>query len=190
MFGDVNRTIEEVLKAELPRDVVSQANITFATPDDTFPPTGVSLPAINLFLFEVHENVQLRDLEHGIEQRPDGTLARVAPPVRVDCHYLVTAFAQPQASLHEEHQLLGAALKALMRHRVLPREVLQGSLATMEAPVRATTALHDARPSIELWQALKGKPRACLHYTITVPVDLKPPEQAAPPVLELQLGGG
>jgi len=50
MFDDLNRTIEALLKAELAGDVASQVSIGFATPDDSLPPQGLSLPAINLFL--------------------------------------------------------------------------------------------------------------------------------------------
>jgi hypothetical protein len=42
---------------------------------------------------------------------------------------------------------------------------------------------------VELWQSLKGKPRATLHYTLTVPVDTSLPDIVGPPVLTLNVGG-
>ncbi len=191
VFDDVNRTIEALLKAELPADVASQVSISFATPDENFPPNGLALPAINLFLFEIRENTQLRDLEPTNQRNADGSVVRVPPATRVDCHYLVTAVAQPQLnSEQDEHHILGAALKALLRHRALPAAVLRGSLAGKTPPVRAAAAQQGAHPSgIELWQAIKGKPRACIHYTLTVAVDTGAPEPIAPPTLSLQVGG-
>ena len=191
MFDDVDRTIAALLKAELPADVASQVSISFATPDDSFPPHGLSLPAINLFLFEIHENPQLREIEPRIDRRKDGISVRSPPPVHVDCHYLVTAMAQQQLnSEQDEHRILGATMQALLRHRVLPAAVLQGVLAGKTPPVRSATALQAAHPSgIELWQAIKGKPRACLHYTLTIPVDIAVEETFAPPTLKLQVGG-
>ena len=183
VFADVNRTIEALLKADLPADVAKQVSISFATPDETFPPTGLTLPAINLFLFEIHENAQLsklrglRNLEQEetepvLERRPNGT-------VHVDCHYLVTAVAQQQlGSELDEHRILGAALKVLLRHRALPESVLRGEL--VGKTVRAI-AIQQGRSGIELLQSLKGKPRACLHYTLTVPVDFRTPESAGQP---------
>ena len=63
MFDDLNRTIEALLRAELADDVASQVSISFATPDDSFPSQGLPLPTINVFLFEIHENTALRELE-------------------------------------------------------------------------------------------------------------------------------
>ena len=191
MFDDLNRTIEALLRAELADDVASQVSISFATPDDSFPPQGLSLPAINVFLFEIRENTSLREFEPTRERSADGTTALVRPPVHVDCHYLVTAVATPQlGSEMEEAHILGAALKALLRHRILPAAVLRGSLIGTSPPVRAATIRQGENPSrIDLWHALKGKPRASLHYALTVAVDVGAPEDMAKPVLQLDVGG-
>lgn len=189
MFADVSRTIEALLKAELPADVASQVSISFATPDETFPPTGLSLPAINLFLYEIHENTELRSVEPSLERRSDGSVVRVPPPIHVDCHYLITAIAEKHlGSEQDEHNILGAVLKTLFRHRILPAPLLQGSLAGKTPPVR-TIAARKGALGIDLWQALKGKPRASLHYTLTVPVDVTMPESTEAPVTTLKVGG-
>lgn len=188
MLADVNRTIEALLKAELPADVASQVSISFATPDETFPPNGLSLPAIDLFLFEIHENTELRTIDPVIERGADNTVIRVPPPVRVDCHYLVTAFAEKQlGSEMEEQYILGATLTVLLKHRILPAPVLQGSLAGKTPPMRACAARKGASGN-DLWQALRGKPRACFHYTLTVPFDVAAPESGATPVTRSSVG--
>lgn len=189
MFADVNRTIEALLKAELPANVAGQVSISFATPDETFPPNGLSLPAINLFLFEIYENAELRTVEPLVERRADGAVVRAPPPVHVDCHYLVTAFAEKQlGSEMEEQYILGATLTVLLRYRTLPAPVLQGSLAGKTPPVRAAAARRGASGA-ELWQVLKGKPRACFHYTLTVPLDVAAAEPGAVPVTVMSVGG-
>lgn len=191
MFDDLDRTIEALLKAELAPDVASQVSISFATPDESFPPQGLSLPTINLFLFEVRENASLREVEPLRQRLADGTTVCIPAPVHVDCHYLVTAVAVVQAgSVMDEHHILGAALTALLRYRVLPAAVLQGSLVGLTPPVRALAIRQDATPStIDLWHALKGTPRAALHYTLTVAVDVGPPQDMAKPVFQLDVGG-
>jgi hypothetical protein len=191
VFDDINRTIEALLRADLPADVASQVSISFATPDDSFPPSGLALPAINLFLFEVHENTQLREFESIVERRLDGTKVRVPPPVHVDCHYLVTAVAETSlGSEQDELRILGAALKVLLRYRQLPASLLRGSLIGMSPPVRAAAIRQGAHPSgIEMWQSLKGKPRATLHYTLTVAVDTSQADTVGAPVTTLQVGG-
>ena len=191
MFDDVNRTVEALLRSDLPSDIASQVSISFATPDESFPPTGLALPAINLFLFEIHENAQLREIEGSLERRPDGSMVRVAPPVHVDCHYLVTAVTTATlGSEQDELRILGAALRVLLRYRVLPASVLKGSLAGKTPPVRAAAVRQGMHPSgVELWQSLKGKPRATLHYTLTVPVDTAAADTVGGPVLTLRVGG-
>jgi len=191
VFDDINRTMESLLKSELPSDVTAQVSISFATPDESFPPAGLTLPAINLFLFEIHENTQLRELEASLERRRDGSMVRVAPPAHVDCHYLVTAVAEATlGSEQDELHLLGAVLRVLLRYRVLPAAVLRGSLAGKTPPIRAAAVRPGMHPSgVEFWQSLKGKPRATLHYTLTVPVDTAPPDAVGGPVLALDARG-
>ncbi len=191
MFDDINRTVEALLKSDLPSDISSQVSISFATPDDSFPPPGLALPAINLFLFEIHENTQLREFEPSLTRRSDGSQVRVLPPAHVDCHYLITAVAESSlGSEQDELRILGAVLRVLLRYRVLPDAVLRGALVGQSPPIRAAAVRQGMHPSgVELWQSLKGKPRATLHYTLTVPVDTAVPDAIGPPVLTLNVGG-
>jgi hypothetical protein len=39
----------------------------------------------------------------------------------------------------------------------------------------------------EFWQSLGGKPKAALHYTVTVGVDVHKPVEAGPPVVDKML---
>jgi hypothetical protein len=191
MFDDINRTIEVLLRSDLPSDISSQVSIGFATPDDSFPPAGLALPAINLFLFEIHENTQLREFEPSLARRSDGSLVRMPPPAHIDCHYLITAVAESTlGSEQDELRILGVVLRVLLRHRVLPDAVLRGALVGQSPPIRATTVRQGMHPSgVEFWQSLKGKPRATLHYTLTVPVDTTVADAVGPPVLTLNVGG-
>jgi hypothetical protein len=191
VFDDINRTVEALLRSELPSDISSQVAISFATPDDSFPPTGLALPAINLFLFEIHENTQLREFEASQVRRSDGSMVRSPPPARVDCHYLISAVAEAAlGSEQDELRILGAVLRVLLRYRVLPDAVLRGALVGGSPPIRAAAVRQGMHPSgVEFWQSLKGKPRATLHYTLTVPVDTAAPDTVGPPVLTLNVGG-
>lgn len=169
--------------------MASQVSISFRTPDEKFPPNGTSPPVINLFLFEIYENTELRTVEPLIERRSDGAAVRVPPPVHIDCHYLVTVFTQEQlGSEMEEHLILGTTLAILLKYRVIPASVLKGVLAGKTPPVRAV-ASRKGTPGSELWQALSRRPRACFHYTLTVPLDVAPVESPAVPVTVLTVGG-
>ena len=174
MLDDLDRSLNELLRRELPSGVVQQVSISFAPPDDKFPPSAVHLPAIDLFLYDIRENLELRDREWRLERRSDGTGLKIRPPVRVDCSYLVTAWAANSSSTpaYDEHRLLGEVMKVLLRHPVLPTSVLQGSLQGQDPPLPAVTLLSGQLQSLgEFWQALGGKPKAALNYTVTIGVD-------------------
>lgn len=193
MIDDLDRTLETLLLRELPTELVSPeaatpVTISFATPDDQFPPPSVTLPAIDLFLYDVRENRDLRSAEWIVERASDGRATRKRPPVRVDCSYLVTAWASDSSpdAAGDEHRLLGEVMKVLLRHAEIPPAVLQGSLRGQEPPLPAITLRDGRLQSLgEFWQALGGKPKAALHYTVTFGVEPEPAVEAGPPAIDV-----
>lgn len=174
MIDDLDKSLENLLKRELPPELVSQVTISFAPPDGKFPPPSVSLPAIDLFLYDVRENRDLRDAEWRVERQSDGAAVRKAPPVRIDCSYLITAWPSSGSTTpaRDEHRLLGEVMKALLRHATLPSAVLEGSLQGQRPPLPASSLQPGRLQSLsELWQALGGKPKVTLSYTVTISVD-------------------
>jgi hypothetical protein len=190
MIHDLDRTLEELLQRELPTELAEQVTISFATPDDQFPPTSVTLPAVDLFLYDVRENRELRSNEWQIERRSDGTTTRQRSPVRVDCSYFITAWPSENAPnpTRDEHRILGEVMQVLLRHSTLPASVLQGSLRGQE-PSLPTSLLQPGRLQSmgEFWQALGGKPKAVLNYTVTIGVEAHEPEEIGPPVIDQRL---
>lgn len=180
MIRDLDETLAVLLRQELREDYAEQVRISFAAPDDQFPPQSVTLPAIDLFLYDVRENLELRSNEDYLERRGDGTATRKPPPVRVDISYLVTAWPSESVSdpAEDEHRLLGEVMRALLRYRTIPEEVLQGTLAQQELPLPVSSLQPGRLQSLgEFWQALGGKPKAALNYTVTVAVDVAVPEE-------------
>ena len=59
MFDAVDRTLESLLRRGLAETLVEPASISFAPPGSDFPPPSVTLPSINLFLYELRENLEL-----------------------------------------------------------------------------------------------------------------------------------
>ena len=173
MIDDLDKTLNELLKRELPPNIVQQVTISFATPDDQFPPSSVTLPAVDLFLYDVRENRELRSNEWQVERRSDGTAVKTRPAARVDCSYLITAWPDKASTTpaQDEHLLLSEVMKALLRHSTLPAAVLQGSLQGQEPPLPTSVLQPGLLQSLgEFWQALGGKPKAALNYTVTIAV--------------------
>lgn len=192
MIDDLDRSLEDLLKRELPASLFtdSQVSISFLAPDQDFPPAAVTLPAIDVFLYDVRENTSLRSNEWMEERAANGTVTRRRAPTRVDCSYLITAWSSSTSPTRaqDEHRLLGEVMRVLLRHPTLPEAVLQGSLKGQQPPLPSSTLQAGQLQSLsELWQALGGKPRATLNCTITVGVEALAPVEAGPPVIERRL---
>jgi hypothetical protein len=190
MIDDLDRTLEVLLRQELPPTLVAQVMISFATPDDQFPPASVTLPAIDLFLYDVRENRELRSTEWLLARHSNGLVSKQRPPARVDCSYLITAWASQSSTTpaQDEHRLLGEVIKVLLRHPTMPPEVLQGTLAGQEPPLPANVLQPGLLQSLgEFWQALGGKPKAALHLSVTIGVEAYSPVEAGPLVRDTML---
>lgn len=193
MIDDLDKTLESMLKANLPQDLVNQVAISFATPDDQFPPSSVNLPAIDLFLYDVRENRELRNNEWQIEKRDNGVNVKKPAPFRIECSYLITAWASESTPnpARDEHRILGEIMKVLLKYSTIPSEASQGSLKNNDLPIPTTVLQPGHLQSIgEFWQSLGGKPKAALHFTVTIGVDALKPLEVGPPVTEKMLKFG
>ncbi|HKX29089.1 MAG TPA: DUF4255 domain-containing protein [Blastocatellia bacterium] len=191
MINDLDSTLEQLLRRELPASLVGQVAISFAAPDDNFPPSSVTLPAIDLFLYDVRENRELRSNEWIVERQSNGLVSQRRSPVRVDCSYLITAWPSDASTnpAKDEHMLLSEVMMVLLRHPVIPSVLLQGALKGQEPSLPAVTLQPGRLQSLgEFWQALGGKPKAALNYTVTIGVEPFRPEDLGPPVSDSFIG--
>jgi hypothetical protein len=166
MIDDLDKSIRALLEREMG---ISNLNVSFDTPNAQFRQT-FSTPAINLFLYDLRENVDLRSNERLVERIDGGKVRSQSPWVRVDCSYLVTAWIGDGSvsKAEEEHRLLGDTMGVLLRHTKLPGEILQGKLKSQNATVPTGTLQPGRLQSIgDFWQALGGNPKAAFDYTVT-----------------------
>jgi hypothetical protein len=190
MIDDLDRTVEELLRRELPSGLVEQVGISFAAPDTEFPPASVTLPAVDLFLYDIRENLELRSSGWIVEHKENGTAFKRRTPVRVDCSYLITAWSSESSTTRalDEHHLLSEVMRVLLRHPTLPEALLQGSLKGQEPPLPSSTLQPGRLQSVgEFWQALGGKPKASLNYTVTIGVTVDQPLETEVPVTDKTL---
>jgi hypothetical protein len=183
MLNNLDQSLKTLLEQELPPDLVGQVTISFESPDAQ---AGQDANAINLFLYDVRENWELRSNEWRLEQN-NGRVTQQPPPARVDCSYLITAWSKipegRQGKADQEHLFLGEVMKVLLRHRQLPAGVLQGDLVGQEPPVRAKPLQASQLQSLgEFWQAMGSKPKAMLNYTVTIGVPVGEEVDLGPPV--------
>jgi hypothetical protein len=176
MFQDLDRTLKTLLSAGLPSGLVDPNHgVSFGPPDST----TLTLPSINLYLFWIVENRELRLADKTVTRTPSGRSISSDSPVRVDCHYMVSAWAaggDEETKAATEHTLLGAALGVLVRHPFIPDPLRQGSLVNQPYPLR-TVILRPDQQQVrgDFWQALGGKPKASFVYVVTASVDFGDP---------------
>jgi hypothetical protein len=167
MFADLDATLRELLIRYVPVNP-AEIELSFDTPDREW--SGkLTRPAINCFLYEVHENHKLRAAAWET-RRGANTATRQKGPLRVDACYQVTTWAR---AYDDQHRLLWRVLAALARHPTLPTDLLVGGLKDQPLPVTTAVAQPDQQPANvgDLWHALDNRIRVALTYVVTLCLD-------------------
>lgn len=172
MLHNLSTTLKAILDDTSLPALVRNADVAFERPMDSYNP---NTPTINLFLYDVRENTELRSNEPVIE-RENGIATIRKPPLRVACSYQVTAWSDSsvtgEAAILDQHQLLGAVLKVFAGIPTIPEKYLQGNLKNTLYPVPLVTAQADlVRNPAEFWTAMGGKLRPSFTVTATLAVD-------------------
>lgn len=178
---------DESLRTLVRRDVLNgtKVDVSFDAPTQEWAAKRQG-PAINLYLYDVHEDIQRRPGQF-VEQRNERgrVLDRTLPPRRFKLSYLITAWTQRP---EDEHRLLSALLGCFLSSDVLPFDVLQGALATQDEAVRLTIGLPlpPERSLSDVWTALGGQLKPSLNLVLTVPFPPLVPrtQPVGPPVRE------
>lgn len=168
MLTSLHNSIQTLLfeRGQIPADEVE---ITFERPTRDWVESRVR-PTINLFLFDLEENTEVRRTDMQT-QRGNGDAAQRMPPRRFDLRYLVSALTTVAA---DEHLLLWRTLATLLHYTQLPPELLADDVLAFGVPIAAKVGkIDDAPRALDLWSALETPPRPALLYTITAPLDLK-----------------
>lgn len=176
MLRDLSETLGAILSQPgLPTELAA-AHILFDRPVESFSP---SQTAINLFLYDIRENMGLRSNEPVIG-RNDGQAIIRRPPLRVACTYLVTAWPVGGTELAlQEHRLLGQVLQTLARYPLIPEVFLRGSLVGQQpAPPLMAARLDDLKNPHEFWTAIGNKLRTSITVTVTIALETFPTETA------------
>ena len=195
MIRDLSETLQAILDdpqlgKQKPFRKLVEAQVAFERPSEQFNPSQTTL---NLFLFDIRENVELRDKEPVVERGGDGRASIRRPPMRVDCSYLLTAWAAgstgPELVL-EEHELLGLALQVLARYPTIEERFLRGGLKEQGRPVPLSVggmSSDEMKDTAGFWTALGNKLRPALVVTATLELQTSTQADEAPLVRTARL---
>ena len=179
MINDLSLTLRAILDdpalaATFPE--LAAAQVVFDRPTEQFNPSQTT---INLFLYDVREDMELRSSEPIVE-RQNGTAVIKRPPLRVACSYLLTVWAVGGGELPlQEQKILSQALMVLSRYPTIPQAFLKGGLVGQEPPLPMMTSRSDGlkNPS-EFWTAIGNKLRASITIVVTIGLEVFVPETA------------
>ena len=170
MIQDVDETLKELLVQKVPIDT-ALIDIRFEMPNRDWS-AAVTKPTINLFLYDVRENHELRSSQRTLTRTGDTAVERRAA-VRVDLSYMITAWT---TDVSDEHQLLGRVLTTLLQFPSFPPEVLKGAMQTQPAPLQAWIAQPERMPHPwEFWGHMDHGMKAGLNFVLTMSVEPHPP---------------
>ncbi len=172
MIPDIDEVLRKLLIREIPiRD--NEVDVVFDQPKREWS-SRLNKPTINLFLFDLRENLRLRGSEqYTTKTLPNGTTEVRRNPVRMDLRYLMTVWVKEP---EDEHLLLASSLLALLRNPFLPNDLLTERLQAQPTPIILDVATFP--PEIgpidkfsEMWGVLDNEMHPGVLLTITISMD-------------------
>jgi len=185
MINDLDETLRQLLIREIPIKN-GEVEIAFEQPKREWS-ARLNRPTLNIFLHDMRENAKLRNIQWEREHNGNGMTTLRRTPVRLDLHYLITAWA---AEPEDEHRLLTRALMALFRQPYLPEDLLPEGLHGQPVPIPLKVAQYDElRNPADIWSALDNELRPGIICVITLA--LNPYQPVTTPLVrtrELRVG--
>lgn len=161
---DVNTALEKILQQYL---LDLDIDIRFDIPDKDNKP---DVPTISLFLYDVHEDLQLRQSESG--QRINSNNRQSGRWINLNCNYLITYWdtysdgkSPDQVSRSSGNSVavaMSIVLQALLNNRQL--DGIKGAYSRIIPPQENLNSLGN------FWQSIGNRPHLALMYSVTVPM--------------------
>ncbi len=187
MIQSLDETIKRLLIDKTPLDP-REVEISFEVPKRDWA-AGLTRPTINLYLYDIRENLTLKETQQGWLVERDlakGTSVKRRAPLRVDVSYLITAWTR---AVEDEHSLLWHVLATLFQYPELPPDFLQGQLKGEPTPIPTEVARVDGalKNAADFWTALDNQLKPSLHYQVTLPLDVARLKVVSGPPVRLKI---
>ena len=172
MISDVDEALRNLILDSL---TVSRQNvdIKYDLPSRDWA-SRLNRPTINLFLFDIRENLRLRGAEQYRQiPRDDGKVEVRRNPVRIDLRYLLTAWTKDP---EDEHLLLSDTLLTLLRNPTIPDKYASEQMLKQQFPVVLDAAVYQpehgpTEKATEIWGVIGNDIHAGFIVTVTITVD-------------------
>jgi hypothetical protein len=139
MITHLNNLLRHLLLSQID-ELTAEAQVRFQPPDDDWRTFVGNLPqtALNLYLVDLRENRKLRSNAR-VRSTENGQVSEQPAPMRLDCHYLITAWSPAQATdalepTMDEHALLYEVIAVLNHNAPLnPSRIYPAGSAALDA---------------------------------------------------------
>jgi Pvc16 N-terminal domain len=167
MIHDVDQLLERLVR----RDALngSAVDLVFEAPTKDWVARR-SGPAVDLYLYDIREDLQRRVPSWEDVREGDGKVAaRRQPPRRFRLAYLVTAWTQRP---EDEHRLLSSLLGCFLLNPMIRSGDLGDSLDATGLPVYIEVGqpASQERSLADIWSALGGELKPSLDVVVTAPI--------------------
>ncbi len=172
MISDVDEALRNLILDTL---TVSRQNvdIKFDLPSRDWA-SRLNRPTIDLFLFDIRENLRLRGAEQARQvPREDGKVEIHRNPVRIDLRYLLSAWTKDP---EDEHLLLSDTLMTLLRNPTIPDKYASEQMRSQQFPIILDAAVYQPEHGptekvTEIWGVIGNDIHAGFIVTVTITVD-------------------
>ena len=182
-IGDVIHDVDQLLEKLVKKEALngSSVDLVFEAPTKDWVARR-SGPCVNLYLYDIREDLQRRVPSWEDSRGPDGMVSgRRQPPRRFRLAYLVTAWTQRP---EDEHRLLSSLLVCMLRNPMIKSGELGGALDEADLPVYIEVGQPETqeRSLADIWTALGGELKPSLDVVVVAPVVVGQNTPYGPPV--------
>jgi hypothetical protein len=178
MISNLDASLKSMLTGEAPLgSSLATATISFAVPDTTWQGQGSGMQ-LDVYLYRVLDNRELRSNQRFTTLNPDGSVTTTLFPSRIECSYIISAWdkgaeVEGMEKEPDEHALLSDVIYVLWRNPTMPAKYLTGTLtsAYLALPIIAAES-EDMSAKPDFWSALDTYVRPTITCRITIELDL------------------
>ena len=175
MINLIDSMIEEILRDELPE---SEYDISFDVPTKEWSVRiSGNKPVINVYLYDIYENLTLRSNEWSIEKYRNRSYRKEHPDVKLDLYYIITVWSPANYDgVIEEHSIIGMILSKLFEFTIVPEKYLRGELRSAKSEVSISVATREAfreQGIGQLWNTMEQPWKPAIYLTVTAPISIQ-----------------
>jgi hypothetical protein len=165
-IADLDDVLRAMLERELARHGFEGVEVACDAPSREW--SGkLTHPTVNLFLYELREAADRAELTP-TEVRENGVARIVAPPLRLECSYAVTAWTQ---AVQDEHRLLSQVIAILVAHRRLPGELLAEHPAGGRLRDAETAVGRPREGKADFWTSVGGQYKPSVDLSVQLAIE-------------------